>query len=76
GTWLASQNRGDFKALVEVDTGLLNLYGVIQVDPKRHHHVKVEAAQKLIDWLVSPTGQNAIAAFKINGEQLFRPNAK
>lgn len=76
GTWLAFQNRGDLKVLVEGDTRLLNPYGVILVDPKRHHHVKVEAAQKLIDWLVSPTGQNAIAAFKINGEQLFRPNAK
>jgi tungstate transport system substrate-binding protein len=76
GTWLAFQNRGDLRVLVEGDQRLLNPYGVILVNPKRHPHVKTKAGQKLIDWLVSAQGQTAIAAFKINGEQLFRPNAK
>ena len=30
---------------------------------------------QFIDWLVSPEGQRAIADYKINGEQLFYPNA-
>jgi len=62
--------------LVEGDARLLNPYGVMLVNPKRHPHTKVAAGQKFIDWLVSPTGQAAIAGFKINGEQLFRANAK
>jgi len=76
GTWLAFKNRGDLKVLVEGDTRLLNPYGVMLVSPKRYPHTKVAAGQKFIDWLISPTGQAAIAGFKINGEQLFRANAK
>jgi tungstate transport system substrate-binding protein len=76
GTWLAFQNRGDLKVLVEGDARLLNPYGVILVNPKRHPHVKAAAGQKLIDWLISPQGQAAIDTFKINGEQLFQANAK
>ncbi len=76
GTWLAFKNRGELAVLVEGDQRLLNPYGVILVDKKRHPHVKAQAGQMLIDWLISPEGQNAIAAFKINGEQLFRANAK
>ena len=75
GTWLAFQNRGDLTVLVEGDQRLLNPYGVILVDEKRHPHVKSADGQMFIDWLISKEGQDAIAAFKINGEQLFRPNA-
>ncbi len=76
GTWLAFNNRGSLKVLVEGDTRLLNPYGVMLVNPKRHPHTKAEAGQKFIDWLISPTGQAAIAGFKINGEPLFKANAK
>jgi len=72
GTWLAFKNRAKMKVLVEGDTRLLNPYGVILVNPKRHPHVKAVAGQKLIDWLISEEGQSAIATFKINGEQLFK----
>lgn len=75
GTWLSFGNRGDLTVLLEGDEHLLNPYGVILVNAKRHPHVKTRAGQKLIDWLVSAKGQAAIAAFEINGEQLFRPNA-
>jgi len=76
GTWLAFKNRGDLKVLVEGEARLLNPYGVMLVSSGAHPHTKVAAGQKFIDWLVSATGQAAIAAFKINGEQLFRANAK
>jgi tungstate transport system substrate-binding protein len=63
-------------ALADRGTWLLfNQYGVILVNPAKHAHVKKEAGQKFIDWVVSPAGQAAIAAYKINGEQLFFPNA-
>jgi len=75
GTWLAFKNRGDLEILVQGDKRLFNQYGVMLVNPGKHPNVKKELGQQFIDWLVSPTGQKAIAAYKIDGEQLFYPNA-
>jgi tungstate transport system substrate-binding protein len=75
GTWLAFQNRGDLTVLVEGDKRLFNQYGVMLVNPAKHPQVKKEAGQRFIDFLISPEGQNAIAGYKINGQQLFYPNA-
>ena len=75
GTWLSFKNRGSMKILVEGDSRLFNQYGVIAVNPAKHPHVKVDVAQKFIDWVVSPVGQSTIASYKIGGEQLFFPNA-
>jgi tungstate transport system substrate-binding protein len=75
GTWLSFKNRGDLAILVEGDQRLFNQYGVILVSPAKHPHVKKELGQAFIDWLVSPEGQKTIADYKINGKQLFFPNA-
>jgi len=75
GTWLSFKNRQSLKIVVEGDAKLLNQYGVILVNPKKHAHVKAVAGQKFIDWLVSAEGQGVIASYKIGGEQLFFPNA-
>jgi tungstate transport system substrate-binding protein len=75
GTWLAFKNRGDLAILVEGDKRLFNQYGVMLVNPAKHPTVKKEAGQRFIDWLISPEGQNAIAGYKIEGQQLFYPNA-
>jgi len=75
GTWLNFRNRGDLAVLVEGDSRLFNQYGVMVVNPDRHPHVKAELAQKFVDWVISKPGQAAIAAYRINGEQLFFPNA-
>jgi tungstate transport system substrate-binding protein len=75
GTWLSFKNRGDLVIAVEADKRLFNQYGVILVNPQRHPSVKKEFGQQFIDWLVSPEGQKAISDYKINGEQLFYPNA-
>jgi len=75
GTWLSFKNRGELVVLVEGDKTLLNPYGVMVVNPARHLHVKAALAQAFADWVVSRTGQAAIASFKIGGEQLFFPNA-
>jgi tungstate transport system substrate-binding protein len=75
GTWLSFKNRGDLTISVESDKRLFNQYGVMLVNPERHAHVKTELGQAFIDWLISPEGQNAIANDKIDGEQLFYPNA-
>jgi tungstate transport system substrate-binding protein len=75
GTWLSFKNKGDLEILVEGDKRLFNQYGVMLVNPAKHPNVKKELGQAFIDWLISPEGQKAIANYKINGEQLFYPNA-
>jgi tungstate transport system substrate-binding protein len=75
GTWLAFKNRGELGILVEGDKRLFNQYGVMLVNPAKHPTVKAEPGQTFIDWLVSAEGQSAIAAYKIDGQQLFYPNA-
>jgi tungstate transport system substrate-binding protein len=76
GTWLSFKNRADLVIVVEGDRRLFNQYGVILVHPAKHPHVKREMGQAFIDWIVSVDGQEAIAAYKIGGEQLFFPNAE
>jgi len=75
GTWLSFKNRQELKIVVEGDPKLFNQYGVMLVNKAKHPHVKDKDGQTLVDWLVSPEGQKAIADFKIGGEQLFFPNA-
>ncbi|EGP08194.1 ABC-type tungstate transport system, periplasmic binding protein [Bradyrhizobiaceae bacterium SG-6C] len=75
GTWLSFKNPGDLVIAVEGDKRLFNQYGVILVNPEKHPAVKKELGQSFIDWLTSPEGQGAIAAYKVNGKQLFFPNA-
>jgi tungstate transport system substrate-binding protein len=75
GTWLSFKNKGDLQILVEGDKRLFNQYGVMLVNPAKHPNVKKELGQAFIDWLISPEGQKAIANYRINGEQLFYPNA-
>jgi len=75
GTWIAFKNRGDLAIVVEGDKALFNQYGVMVVNPDKHPHVKAALAQKFADWVVSQAGQDAIAAYQIDGQQLFFPNA-
>ena len=75
GTLKFFKNKSDLIIAVEGDRRLFNQYGVILVNPDKHPNVKKDLGQAFIDWLVSPDGQNAIANYKINGEQLFYPNA-
>jgi len=75
GTWLSYANKDDFKVLVEGDPKLFNQYGVMLVDPAKHPNVKAKQGQAFIDWLTGPEGQAAIASYKIDGQQLFFPNA-
>jgi tungstate transport system substrate-binding protein len=76
GTWLSFQNRGELEVVLEGSPPLFNPYGVIPVNPAKHPHVQFEAAEKLVNWLTGPLGQAAIAGFKVNGQQLFFPNAR
>lgn len=75
GTWLAFQNRRDLAIVVEGDKRLFNQYGVMLVNPTKCPSAKKDLGQQILDWLISPEGQKAIAGYKINGQQLFYPNA-
>ena len=75
GTWIHFRNKGDLRILVEGDKRMFNQYGVMLVNPEKHPNVKKELGQQFIDYLVSPEGQKDIADYKIDGEQLFYPNA-
>ncbi len=75
GTWIAFKNKGDLEIAAEGDSRLSNQYGVILVNPEKCPSVKKEPGQAFIDWLISPDGQGAIRSFKVEGQQLFFPNA-
>ena len=76
GTWISFGNRGELDILIEGDKRLFNQYGVMLVNPDKYPHVKKEDGQAFIDWLISPEGQATIANYKIEGQQLFFPDAK
>ena len=75
-TWLAFNNKGNHKVLFQGDKNLHNQYGIIIVNPERCKNVKLQNAQKFVNWMLSSGGQKSISSFKINGQQLFFPNAK
>jgi tungstate transport system substrate-binding protein len=74
-TWISFKNKGDFEILVEGDKALFNQYGVILVNPDKCPSVKADLGQQFIDWLLSKKGQESIAAYQVDGQQLFFPNA-
>jgi tungstate transport system substrate-binding protein len=76
GTWLNLKNRQNLTILVEGGRRLFNQYGVMLVNPEQHPHAKRDLGRRFIAWLISPAGQQTIAAYKIGGEALFVPNAK
>jgi tungstate transport system substrate-binding protein len=75
-TWISFKNKAGLEIQVEGDDNLFNQYGVILVNPEKHPNVKTQLGQQFIDWLLSVEGQQAIASFKIDGQQLFFPNAQ
>ncbi len=75
GTWIGFKNRGDLDIAVAGDKRLFNQYGIMAVSPAKHPHVEAAAAKTFVDWVLSREGQAAIASYKIDGQQLFFPNA-
>jgi tungstate transport system substrate-binding protein len=75
-TWLSFRNKGDLKILVQGDPALFNQYGVMMVNPKRCPETKTDLARKFEDWMLSPHGQQVIGSYRLDGKQLFHPDAK
>ncbi len=74
-TWIAFNSKEDHRILLSGQSELFNQYGVIAVNPTKHPHVNQTGAETFITWLLSPNGQRLIAEFKVQGQQLFFPNA-
>ncbi|MCG2643712.1 substrate-binding domain-containing protein [Bradyrhizobium sp. GCM10023182] len=74
-SWISYRDRGDLDVIVEGDKRLLNQYGVMLVNPEKFPDVKKDLGQTFINWLISPEGQAAIAGYKVDGQQVFFPNA-
>jgi len=74
-TWIAFGNKGDYRIAVEGDPKMFNQYGIILVNPEKHPNVKADLGQRFVDWVISEEGQAAIAAYRVDGQQLFFPNA-
>lgn len=75
GTWISFNRKGDHRILFEGMPELFNQYGFIAVNPARHPHINSDGVAALQDWILGPVGQQAIADYKLNGQQLFFPNA-
>ena len=76
GTWLAYESKSPLRIAFEKDPGLFNPYSIIAIGTKRFPDTNHEGAMALVKWFVKPETQKLIAAFKINGKQLFIPSAE
>jgi len=76
GTFIAYEGKLDLVILLEGDKALFNPYGIIAVNPQKHPKANYDLAKKFIDYVTGPEGQKVIADFKVNGKQLFFPDAK
>ncbi len=75
-TYIAYRAKTGLSIMTEGDPKMFNPYGIIAVNPKNHPGANYEGAMKLIKWITSKEGQDMIAAFRVNGKQLFFPSAK
>ncbi len=66
----------DLVVLSEGDAELANPYGIIPVNPKKHPHVQYDLAMQFVNWITGAKGQKLIADYRLEGKQLFYPDAK
>jgi tungstate transport system substrate-binding protein len=76
GTWRATQQNIKLPVVVEEAGVIDNQYEVMAVNPKQYPRVKALEAKAFVDWLTSEEGQSAIANYRIDGEQVYFPNAR
>ncbi|MBD8531103.1 MULTISPECIES: substrate-binding domain-containing protein [unclassified Massilia] len=74
-TYLAYQAKTGLQIVVEGDPKMFNPYGIIAVNPAKSKDLNYKGAMQLVEWITSPEGQQLIAAFKVDGRQVFFPSA-
>lgn len=75
GTFIAFEKKIELVIVSEGDPVLFNPYSVIAVNPKKHAHAKYDLAKKFVDYVTGAEGQKVIADYKLEGKQLFFPDA-
>ncbi|MFD2190073.1 substrate-binding domain-containing protein [Pistricoccus aurantiacus] len=75
-TWVSFKNPQNLEILFEGDDVLFNQYGSLLLSEEKFPHLKHDLAKQWHQWLLSEEGQQAIADYELNGQQLFFPNAK
>ena len=66
----------ELEVLTEGGEDLANPYGIIPVNPAKHPHVQNDLAMQFVDWMISEKGQKMIEEYRLEGQQLFYPDAK
>jgi tungstate transport system substrate-binding protein len=75
-TWISFRNKADLQVLVEGDSRLQNQYSLILVNPAKHPEARAVLGRRFMDFLLSAEGQAEIARYRVEGQQLFFPNAR
>jgi tungstate transport system substrate-binding protein len=75
-TYAAYRAKTGLAIAVEGDKKMFNPYGIIAVNPARYRDINYKGAMQLIEWITSDEGQQKIASYKVDGQQLFFPTAK
>jgi tungstate transport system substrate-binding protein len=75
-TYGAYRAKTGLMIVTEGDPKMFNPYGIISVNPAKYQTINYKGAMQLIEWMTSREGQKMIAAFKVDGQQLFFPSAK
>ncbi len=65
----------ELDVLCEGGPALANPYGIIPVNPEKHPHVQNDLAMQFVDWITSEKGQKMISNYRLEGKQLFYPDA-
>lgn len=75
GTWINFANKQELELLFENDPPLHNQYSILLIDTEHHPYINAEGARTFADWMVSERGQRVIGSYRLQGQQLFQPNA-
>ena len=80
GTFISQQSELDISIRVEgpIEGGpelLANPYGIVAVNPGVHENANYDLAMSYIGFITSGDGQEIIAEYTVEGEQLFFPEA-
>lgn len=75
-TYVAYQRKIALPIVFEGDPVLFNPYSIMAVNPAKHPHAKYDLAKKLVEFVVSPQGQELIAGYTLHGQQLFSTDAR
>ena len=76
GTFAAYRAKSGLQIVVQGDPRMFNPYSVIAVNPAKYPDINYRGATDFSDWITSAEGQQAIAAFRVDGEQVFFPDAQ